>query len=102
MFRAESDNVNANLSKSFGKKLSIGIEGSYRRLSGLANNGVTTGKVAGGEINRHLGRYIELFANYTATDQTSSSALPGNTLNGLLQVVGFGISYTPRESHLGN
>ena len=71
------------------------------RTSGLGNQGgVTNAKFGGAQATRRLGRYLTAFANYTATDQSTSSLLPANTLSGLQQVVGFGIGYSPRETRL--
>jgi len=100
LFGAESDTATFVLSRQFRTGLDLGLHGSYRRTSGLVNNGVTDGKVAGVQANRRLGRFFSVFASYTATDQSSSSTLPGNTLNNLLQIVGFGVSYSPRERRI--
>ena len=70
------------------------------RTSGLINNGVNKLRVGGAQATRRLGRHFRAFANYTAIDQSSSSALPANTLSELVQVIGFGIGYSPRETHL--
>jgi hypothetical protein len=96
----ESDTVSANFSREFGKKLNVGIEGSYRRTAGLINNGVTNSKYGGVQASRRIGRYLSAYANYTAMDQSSSSALPANALSQLIHVVGFGIEYSPRETRL--
>jgi hypothetical protein len=97
---AESDAVSANYTREFGKKLTIGFTGDYRHISGLRNNGVTNGKFGSAQATRRFGRHFTAFANYTAIDQSSSSALPANTLSTLLQVTGFGISYSPQKIHL--
>jgi hypothetical protein len=96
----ESDTVSANLSREFGRNLNVGVEGSYRRTAGLLNNGVTNSKYGGAQARRRIGRYFSVYANYTAMDQSSSSALPSNALSQLIHVVGFGIEYSPRETHL--
>jgi hypothetical protein len=69
------------------------------RTQGLQQTGVTNGKYGGAAATQRLGRYITVFANYTAIQQSSSSALPSNAINGLSHVIGFGIGYTPRELH---
>jgi hypothetical protein len=97
---SEVDSVNADFSREFDRNLTIGITGSYMRTEGLASNGVTNAKFGGLEASRRLGRYFSAFANYTAIDQTSSSALSGNVLKGLQQIIGFGIGYSPRETKL--
>jgi hypothetical protein len=100
LFGAESDRVNANFSRQFGKDLNVEINGSFRRTAGLQNNGVTNAKFGGGQARKRFGRYLSVFANYTAEDQSSSSKLPANTLGHLMQTVGFGIEYSPRDTHL--
>lgn len=120
---ARSDNVGANISRNFGKDLTVGATGSYMRTSSLLgfeliteqngqfiavpiNSGeVTNSRYGGLQVSRRLGRFISAFANYTAIDQSSSlqiSALGynSNLLGGLYQVIGFGIGYSPQEKHL--
>ncbi len=97
---SEVDSVNANFSREFDKNLTIGITGSYMRTKGLSNNGVTNAEYGGIQASRRLGRYFSAFANYTAIDQSSSSALSGSVLKGLQQVIAFGIGYSPRETKL--
>jgi hypothetical protein len=113
MLGSESNNVSANFSREFGRDLTIGITGSYMRSSGLQNtglqhsgvtnayNGVINAKYGGAQATRKLGRYLTVFASYSAIDQSSSSSLPINVLNQLEQVIGFGIGYSPRETRLG-
>jgi hypothetical protein len=100
LFGAEADTVALVLSRQFGRTLDVGFHGSYRRTSGLVNNGVTDGKFAGVQASRRLGRFFSVFASYTASDQSSSSTLPGNVENNLLQVIGFGMGYSPREERI--
>jgi hypothetical protein len=97
---AETDSVAANFSRDFNKNLNIGVTGSYMRTAGLANNGVTNGRFGGVQASRRIGRYLNVYANYTAIDQSTSSTLNNNALSGLMQVVGFGIGYSPKEKHL--
>jgi hypothetical protein len=66
-----------------------------------AYNGVINAKYGGAQATRKLGRYLTVFASYSAIDQSSSSSLPINVLNQLEQVIGFGIGYSPRETRLG-
>jgi hypothetical protein len=92
--------VNAGLARQFGRNLSISATGVYMRTQGLQQTGVTNGVFGGVAATRQLGRYISVFANYTAIKQSSGAALPANAINGLSQVVAFGIGFTPREIHL--
>ena len=102
LFGTTVDSANAGFTREFGKDLSIGISGSYTRNTGLMNNQVINGKFGGVQATRRMGRYLSLFANYTAIDQSSSSSSPlqANVLNQLEQVIAFGIGYTPRATHL--
>ena len=107
LFGAESNAVSGGYSQEFGKKLSIGLTGSYSRTSGLDN--VIPGQSSDESISsefgavqatRRLGRYLTLFAGYTALQQSTATALSSNVLNGLQQIVSFGVGYAPREMHL--
>jgi hypothetical protein len=99
MLGAESDTVGANYSRGIGRKLTVGATGSYLRTTGLNNNGAIRGEYGGVQATRSLGRYFNVFANYTATNQSSSLLNAPNVLNSLTQVIGFGIGYSPREKH---
>ena len=100
MLGAESDIAMASFVRSFGKNLTIGVTGSYMRTAGLSNNGVTSGEYGGAQATRKLGRYFNVFASYTAIDQSSSLLNVPNVLNTLWQTIGFGIGYSPREIRL--
>jgi hypothetical protein len=107
---AESDIANAGFSRGIGKNLTVGVTASYMRTAGLfigqsqvTNENLsqlTNAKFAGAQATRQLGRHFNLFANYTAIDQSSSIQNSVNILSGLYQVIGFGLGYSPREIHL--
>ena len=96
---AHNRDIGLMLSRQFGRNLTANAYGSYMRTNGLQQNGVTNGKIGGAGATRQLGRFIIVFVNYTAIQQSSSAALPTNAISGLSQVVGFGIGYSPREMH---
>jgi hypothetical protein len=100
MLGAESDIAMAGFTRSFGKNLNVGVTGSYMRTAGLENSGATSGEYGGAQVTRMLGRYFNVFASYTAADQSSSLLNAPNVLNGLWQTIGFGIGYSPREIRL--
>jgi hypothetical protein len=131
MLGAKEDGVNGNYSQQFGRNTTAGITGSYMRSAALTTaeftfactiNGityiclaplnftpVTQAKYGGVQVTRKLGRYFNVFANYTAVDQSSNLEItvpntPLNynihVLNGLNQVISFGIGYSAREIHL--
>jgi len=128
---AKYDSINANFSREFGRSLTVGVTGSYTRTASLIaaeleyacsidnvnyiclvplNLTPATDATYGGvQATRKLGRYFNVFANYTAIDQSSNLqiAVPNTTvgyneniLSGLTQVIGFGIGYSPRGIHL--
>jgi hypothetical protein len=104
---AESDAVSGSFSQDFGKSLTVGLSGSYRHTAGIENsplgqsaNEVITSEFGGVQATRRLGRYLTFFAGYTAIQQSTTSTLATNVLNGLQQVVNFGVGYSPREMHL--
>jgi hypothetical protein len=70
------------------------------RTSGLIHNGVTNAKFGSAQATRLFGRHFTAFAIYTAIDQSSSSQLPTNAITSLMQVIGFGVSYSPRKTHI--
>jgi len=123
MLGAESDIASAYFSRGIGKNLTIGATGSYMRSAALSayefieeQNGkfvlvpvniaqVTNAKYGGVQATRQLGRSMNVFASYTVADQSSGLPSPfsGSSvtiLNGVSQVLAFGIGYSPRETHL--
>jgi hypothetical protein len=82
---------------------------TYICLVPLNYKPVTNAIYGGVQAARKLGRYFNVNASYTAIDQSSSlqtsaanTPLSSNPtiLNGLNQVISFGIGYSPREKHL--
>lgn len=96
------DSASADFSKEFKKKLTTGFTGGYMRTTGLSTQGTIDGKFGAAMVTWRLSRYFTAFASYTATDQSSSSLLPSNALNQTLQVISFGIGYSPREKRVEN
>jgi hypothetical protein len=92
--------VAGNLERNFGPKLKIGLTGTYSRTTGLVNNGNVNTRLGGAQITRRVAGHFSLFANYTVSNQSASVALPTNTLNNTLQMMSFGIGYSPRETRL--
>jgi hypothetical protein len=100
LYGAQLDSFGGGFSRTVGRNLTVGLEASYRRTAGLESNGVTHAEYGGAQASRRLGRYFSAFANYTAIDQSSSSALPATALSQLMHVVGFGVEYSPRATQL--
>ena len=97
---AEFDAARVSFSRDFVRNLTIGVDGAYTRTKGLTKNGVTDTKSGGIQATWRVGEYMTVFANYTAADQTTSSVLYSSALGGLEQIVGFGLTYTPRGTRL--
>jgi hypothetical protein len=82
---------------------------TYICLVPLNYTPVTDAGYGGVQATRKLGRHFNAFASYTAIDQSSTLQTPApNTplssnatiLNGMYQMISFGIGYSPREKHL--
>lgn len=101
MVGAELDTSSATFNEHVGKNIEIGISGSYSRTATLNQGGIAIAKVGTAQVTRSLGRYWSLFATYSGYVQSSSASLPGNTLSQLMQIVGFGIGYSPRHNRSG-
>lgn len=97
---AKIDQLQGGVSHDFGINWNVGLTMGYSRTSGLNNNGTTNATFGGAQATWRAGRSLIVFASYTGTNQSSSSALPTNALNQLWQVVGFGFGYSPRVAHL--
>jgi hypothetical protein len=97
---AEVDTISGGFGKEFEKKLTINLTGGYNRTSALGGEEEIDGKFGAGTATMQLSQHFSAFANYTATDQTTSASLPSNALSGLWQMVSFGIGYTPREKRI--
>jgi len=99
-FGTRNHDVSAVFSRQLDRSMVISASGAYMRTEGLQQSDITNSEYGEVSATRRLGRYINVFANYTATRQLSSTALPANAISGLSQVIGFGIGYSPREIHL--
>jgi hypothetical protein len=97
---AEVDRVGAGFSREFEKKLTTELTGGYMRTSGLSTQEKIDGKYGAAMATMRLSQHFIAFANYTASDQSTSYSLPTNALTGLWQVISFGIGYSPREKRV--
>ena len=100
MLGAETDDIDGNFTRKIGRSLNVELNGSYVRTSGLIGNYTTNAKNGEVQATWRLGRYFNIFASYTAADQSSSIVNSATILNGLDQSLSFGIGYSPREVHL--
>jgi hypothetical protein len=99
MLGATWDSLNGDFSRNIGPNLMLGLTGGYNHTAGMINNGATNSVVGGTQATWQLNRNFIAFANYTGIYQTSTSSLPNNVVNQLLQTIGFGIGYSPRNTH---
>ena len=95
---ANADIVGVNASRELGRSLSIGVQGTYRRIQGLNHNGVISSEDFAVQANKRISRHLTAFAGYTIINQGSTTALPGNVLTNVLQSASFGFSYSRRDS----
>jgi hypothetical protein len=98
-----NDDVNGGITQQFGMNLTVSATGSYMRTQGLLlqldQTVMTNGESGGVSATRRLSRYFTVFANYTVIQQSSNFGLSANVVNGLSQVIGFGVGYSPRDMH---
>ena len=98
---AEVDTISGGFGRTFEKKMTINLTGGYDRTSALGGLEGIDSTFGAGMATMQLSQHFSAFANYTATNQTSTGAsLPSNALSGLWQMVSFGIGYTPREKRI--
>lgn len=95
---AKWDSFNGNYSKDLTQNVVLGATGGYSRTVGLNQNGATNNYYGGTQATWYIGRNLIAFANYTGLAQSSSSPLPTNAVNQLLQTIGFGIGFSPRDT----
>ena len=93
----EVDSVKVDFSRQLGMNFLMGLTSGYERTDSLNNTGTIDAAFGGAQGTWLIGRKIIVFANYTGTTQSSNAALPTNALNTLLQVVSFGVGYSPRD-----
>lgn len=95
---AKWDSFNGNYSRDLAQNVVLGVTGGYSRTTGLNSNGITNNYFGGTQATWYIGRNVIAFASYTGLAQSSTSSLPVNAVNQLLQTVGFGIGYSPRDT----
>lgn len=104
---AISDTVSAVGRHNFSRDLTGALSASYTHSSSLNNlvfqpfdiNSV----IFSGQVSRAIGRSLSVYGSYTLERQDSANYL-ANTIafNGLQQIVGVGITYSPRARHYGH
>ena len=112
---AFSDNVSASVGHPLGHNWMGSVTGNFTHTSQLLSlpptAGTTTPSTAsetyktffgGVQLTRALGRRWSCFGNYTAQNQSVDNAFAGqNVFSGFSQTFGFGITFAPRSTRLG-
>ena len=100
-----SDNVTVAAHRQFGHNWLVSGDVGYSRSTSLPNfdlyNFTGDSETASGQVARGFARYFSAFASYTLEHQSTGGNTPGfdipNAFSGLYQVVGIGITYSPRN-----
>jgi hypothetical protein len=105
-FGAINDTVSGSLSRRITRSLQFSALGTYAHATGLqliTNNQITSKSTVGSlQVNRAIRETFSIYLSYTAQDQSlTGSNYTGKPLTGLRQVVGVGVTYSPRVIHLG-
>ena len=104
---AETDSVTGSVSRRLAQSLQGSASVSYsdnKSLQVLSFDNFDSKSVVGsGQLNRALTRTISAYASYSAEHQVAQGVAQGITpLQGLVQTLAFGITYSPSEIHLGS
>jgi hypothetical protein len=97
---ATVDSLIGNVTRTIGTNVMIGLTGGYDHTAGMINNGATNTVIGGSQAIWQISRNIIAFVNYTGASQTTTSVLPSNAVNQVLQTVSFGVGFSPRITHL--
>jgi hypothetical protein len=102
-----ADSVVAQGSRRLGEYMHFSLSGGYTHSASVAN--LTTipfdiqTLVGNAEIARTISQSLNVFLNYSVQHQSSSATLTtANAFTGTSQTFGFGITYSPRQLHLGH
>lgn len=100
MYGSEVDSLYANFSRALGRHWNAGLTSAYMRSTGLSGGFATNSAYGSAQASRKLGRYFNIFFNYSAAEQSTNLPASTNALNSLSQSVSFGIGYSPRGTRL--
>jgi hypothetical protein len=110
---ALSDSIMGSVARPLSRDWMGSLNASFTRTSGLllltpttggpsSENQATRTFYGGAQITRRLGRSWSCFFNYSAQDQSISTAYIGsNAFSGFSQTFGIGVTYAPRSTRLG-
>jgi hypothetical protein len=109
-----TDSFAASAGRNFGRDWVVGLTAAYSHSAGLEQflNGtslVTTNATydtvyGGAQVTRRISPHFSAYASYTAASQSSSNLVAPvtpNVLNSTFQTLGFGVTFTPRSTNLG-
>ncbi len=105
-FGAINDTVSGNISRRITRSLNVSALGTYSHSTGLqliTQSQINAESVVGSvQANRAITEKLSIYASYTAQHQSiQGTNYKGTPLNGLQQVLGIGITYSPSPFHLG-
>ena len=103
---ARTDSLNAGYRRMYGRSWNTAFTAAYNRTSSLPGLSLfpisTQSFIAGAQISRALSRSFFAYASYTAQKQAvQGSAANFGVFNGLSQVIGLGLTYSPASIHFG-
>jgi hypothetical protein len=113
---AFSDSVGASAGHTYGRNWVVGLSAAYTHSSGLtqffngptlATTNETYDTVYGGiQVTRRFSPHFSGYASYTGASQSISNSnlivpVPQNALDSTYQTIGFGVTFTPRSTDLG-
>ncbi len=99
---SETDSVRFGISRQFGRIANVAAQVGYLKSESLIPGALdTSGIIAGLQANRSITEHLSGFASYTLERQTTQgNSIPSLALNGVVQTLGFGITYAPAALHL--
>ena len=105
-FGSLSQSLQASAQHRFGRALNGSLNVAYSRSTNIPNAVTlpftTNASVAGVQLNRAVWQNFSVFVTYTVERQSVQGAgLSSNTFNGLFQVIGAGLTYSPKSLRLG-
>ena len=112
---ALSNSISGSVGRTFGRDWVASLTAAYSRSSGLSQFLVGSSLVptnetydttyGGAQVSRRFSPHFSGYASYTAASQSNSNGLivpvTPNVLNSTYQILGFGVTYTPRSTNLG-
>ena len=98
---AHTDAINVSAIRTLGRAWSVSGILEYNRSKSLPNGLLpiftNDALVASGQVSRRLDHSLSVFASYTLQRQSiTGTAAVNNPFDGLSQILGFGITYSPR------